>query len=52
VLDERSREISVSNNNSICRALTASPDFAPKCAEYCGAAFRRTVSGKENKYNC
>ncbi|HEX6124104.1 MAG TPA: diguanylate cyclase [Pyrinomonadaceae bacterium] len=52
VLDENSREVSVSNNNSICRALTSSPIFAPRCAEYCGVAFRNTESGEEFEYRC
>ncbi|PYT01448.1 MAG: hypothetical protein DMF63_00945 [Acidobacteria bacterium] len=52
VLDENSREVSVSNNNSICRSLTASPEFAPRCAEYCGVAFGNTLSGSTFKYEC
>lgn len=52
VLDENSREVSVSNNNSICRALTASPEFAPKCAAFCGMAFRNTASGDTFEYEC
>lgn len=52
VLDENSREVSVSNNNSICAALTASPEFRPKCAEYCGVAFRNTASGETFEYRC
>lgn len=52
VLDENSHEVSVSNNNSLCAALTASPDFRPKCAEYCGLAFRNTRSGEAFEYRC
>jgi hypothetical protein len=52
VLDEDAHEVSVSNNNSICRALTASSEFAPRCAEYCGVAFRNTVSGSIFEYEC
>jgi diguanylate cyclase (GGDEF)-like protein len=52
VLDENSHEVSVSNNNSICRNLTSSPEFAPKCAEYCGMAFRKTASGAAFEYKC
>jgi diguanylate cyclase (GGDEF)-like protein len=52
VLDEKSNEISVSNNNSICAALTASPDFRPKCAEFCGMAFQNTGSGEPFEYTC
>ncbi len=52
VLDENSHEVSVSNNNSLYAALTASPDFRPKCAEYCGVAFRNTRSGAPFEYTC
>jgi len=52
VLDGNSFEVSASNNNSICRALTASGEFAPRCAEYCGAAFRNTASGDAFEYKC
>src|SRR6476620_9671399 len=52
VLDENSSEVSVSNNNSMCRALTASLEFAPRCAEYCGVAFRNTASGATFEYEC
>src|SRR5688500_5633669 len=52
VLDKDSREVSVSNNNSICRALTRSTEFAPKCAEYCGVAFRETADGTAFEYTC
>src|SRR5215203_2586664 len=52
VLDEHSREVSVSNNNSICRALTTSSEFAPRCAEYCGVAFGKTVEGVDFEYRC
>src|SRR5690349_13178944 len=52
VLDEKSHEVSVSNNNSICRALWASPEFAPRCAEYCGVAFKNTASGATFEYEC
>ena len=52
VLDEDSREVSVSNNNSICAALTASVEFRPRCAEYCGVAFRNTAAGETFEYRC
>src|SRR5687768_3551807 len=52
VLDERSHEVSASNNNSICRALTASAEFAPKCAKFCGVAFEKTAGGEEFDYEC
>jgi diguanylate cyclase (GGDEF)-like protein len=44
-LDEASSEISASNNNSICRTLYFSAEFAPKCAEDCGKAFERAFAG-------
>ena len=52
VLDENSHEVSASNNNSMCRALWASAEFAPLCAEYCGVAFRNTASGSTFEYEC
>jgi diguanylate cyclase (GGDEF)-like protein len=52
VLDENSREVSVSNNNSICRALTSSSKFARRCAHYCGVAYRNTASGDAFDYQC
>jgi diguanylate cyclase (GGDEF)-like protein len=52
VLDEHSREVAVSNNNSICRELTASPEFAPRCGQYCGIAFQKTASGADFEYEC
>ena len=52
VLDEKSREISVSNNNSICRALTSSSKFSKRCANYCGVAYRNTASGDPFEYQC
>ena len=39
VVDREGNEASVSNNNSMCRSLNASAEFAPRCAEYCGSAF-------------
>lgn len=35
-----SAEISKSGNNSICEHLYSSAEFAPRCAEYCGRAFK------------
>ncbi|MEP7149571.1 MAG: diguanylate cyclase [Acidobacteriota bacterium] len=52
VLDKNSHEVSVSNNNSLCAGLTASPEFRSKCAEYCGLAFRNTRSGEAFEYRC
>ena len=36
---EAAPELSISNNNSMCRHLYNSPDFAPECAKFCGRAF-------------
>ena len=52
VLDENSTQVSSSNNNSICRALWNSPDFKPRCAEYCGVAFKMTESSESFDYEC
>src|SRR5687767_1259706 len=52
VLDDQSVEISASNNNSICRALYPSKEFGPRCAEYCGVAFRETSGGADFDYEC
>lgn len=52
VLDDQSVEISASNNNSICRALYPSKKFGPRCAEYCGVAFRETSGGADFEYEC
>ncbi|MEP6704190.1 MAG: PocR ligand-binding domain-containing protein, partial [Acidobacteriota bacterium] len=52
VLDQNSREVSVSNNNSLCSALTASAEFWPRCAEYCGVAFKNTSKGEVFEYEC
>ncbi len=38
IVDEKS-VIDTANNNSICLTLYASPEFAPRCAEFCGKAF-------------
>lgn len=53
LLDEDSREISASNDNSICQALMGSPDFAPRCADFCGKAFQLThMTGEAVDYEC
>lgn len=53
VVDERSNELSVSNNNSICANLMSSDEFAPRCAEFCGRAFEwATEAGKAVDYEC
>ena len=43
----------VSNNNSICRALQSSPEFAHLCDPYCGDAHHRATSAKDvTQYRC
>ena len=53
VVNEQSKEVSVSNNNSMCRSLYSSTEFAPQCAEFCGKAFdAATEAGKAVDYEC
>ncbi|HEV7645960.1 MAG TPA: diguanylate cyclase [Pyrinomonadaceae bacterium] len=47
---EDSTVISVSNNNSICRTLQASEEFASLCEPFCGQAF--TVGLEKGKPAC
>ncbi|MDQ3798739.1 MAG: diguanylate cyclase [Acidobacteriota bacterium] len=50
---EESAEICISNNNSICGILYNSAEFAPRCAEYCGRAFRTAhEAGKPAHVKC
>lgn len=53
IVDERSRAVAASNNNSICQLLYASEEFAPRCAEFCGKAFEWTAeAGRAVDYEC
>ena len=53
VVNEDSEEISVSNNNSMCRSLYSSAEFAPQCAKFCGRAFAAAEeAGKTIEYEC
>ncbi|MEO7672903.1 MAG: PocR ligand-binding domain-containing protein, partial [Pyrinomonadaceae bacterium] len=53
VVNEDSEEVSVSNNNSMCRSLYASAEFAPYCARFCGRAFAAAEeAGKTVEYEC
>ena len=46
-------QLSVSNNNSICRALQSSPAHRHLCDPYCGEAYRRTrAAGERTDYRC
>lgn len=52
-VDENSSVLSESNNNSMCRILYNSPEFARSCAEFCGKAFRRATEAEESiEYKC
>lgn len=53
VVDADGNEASESNNNSMCRSLYGSKEFAPECAKFCGRAFDKAVSaGKPVDYDC
>jgi diguanylate cyclase (GGDEF)-like protein len=53
VIDDRNREVSASNNNSICRALSGSAEFNPLCGQYCGRAFAIVHEiGEPFEYEC
>ena len=38
--------LSVSNNNSICRAFQSSPDYVRLCDPFCGVAFERAIKAQ------
>jgi diguanylate cyclase (GGDEF)-like protein len=53
ILDEAGRELSASNNNSICSQLYTSVEFGPQCAEFCGKALSRSIeAGQTIEYCC
>jgi diguanylate cyclase (GGDEF)-like protein len=53
VVDENARELDSANNNSMCRELYYSAEFAPKCAEFCGKAFEKAFeAGAAVDYEC
>jgi ligand-binding sensor protein len=53
IADGESAPIDGANNNSMCRALYSSEEFAPRCAEFCGKAFDwATEAGKPVPYEC
>ncbi len=43
VVDDKGQEISVSNNNSICRNLNPGGKFTGKCAAFCGTALEEAI---------
>lgn len=53
IVEENSAEISIANNNSMCRALYSSEEFAPDCARFCGKAFEMAIEkGETTGYVC
>lgn len=53
VVDADGIEASVSNDNSMCRSLSGSTEFAPDCARFCGCAFDKAMeAGKPVDYDC
>ncbi len=53
VADENSATVSEANNNSMCRVLHSSEEFAPQCAKFCGKAFSLAKeSQKMVSYQC
>ncbi len=53
VVDRRSVEISVANNNSICRSLNPNGEFSADCARYCGRALGDALNAGETiTYTC
>ena len=53
VVDENSDSVSESNNNSMCRMLYSSEEFAPECEKYCGRAFEMaSEKGEIAPYQC
>lgn len=53
IVDENPRDLASANNNSMCRALYASAEFAPECARFCGRAFEMAAeAGKPVDYEC
>jgi diguanylate cyclase (GGDEF)-like protein len=53
VVDENAQVLTESNNNSMCRALYGSKEFAPECAKFCGRAFSMAKEAKDAvEYKC
>ncbi len=53
VLDENSSVLSESSNNSMCRILYNSAEFAPECAKFCGRAYEwAREAGETVSYKC
>lgn len=53
VVDENSTAIRESNNNSMCRRLYSSEEFAPECDKFCGQAFQMASEAEKSvDYRC
>lgn len=53
IVDRSSVEISVSNNNSICRSLNPNGEFSADCSRYCGRALGdASNAGETIAYTC
>lgn len=53
VVDENAEVLAEANNNSMCRALYGSAEFAPECAKFCGRAFEMAKeAGDAVEYKC
>lgn len=53
VVDENNFVTAEANNNSMCRELYYSKEFAPDCAEYCGKALQKAhEAGEPVSYEC
>jgi len=53
VAGENSPRLTESNNNSMCRILYNSEEFAPECEKFCGRAFEMaTQAEKAVEYKC
>lgn len=53
VEDNRLGTVASANDNSICKMLSNSDEFAPKCRRYCGQVYDRAIaSPKPLKYRC
>ena len=53
VVDAENTDVSVANNNSMCRCLYGSEEFAPACDQWCGKAYEWAAeAGKPVDYEC
>lgn len=53
VTDDDSKSLTEANNNSMCRFLYNSEEFAPRCAEFCGKAFELAHEAEKSvSYRC